>query len=307
MKLRTLLTFSVRASLLVANLMSVSAVAESSVWKVSKGDDYLYVGGTAHLLPPSEFPLPAEFEFAYQQADTLILETAIPDATDMQAQQAMLSAFQYQDGTTLEQVLSAELYQQLGAHFAGFGIPIEQLKGFRPGFIMTQLTVLAAMQAQMAGTGVDHYFANRAIQDGKATAYLESLDFQLQMIANLGEGYEDRFIRMNLEQINHFEEMFKQILEAWRAGDLTQLDELVIKPTQALDLRVYQAMFVNRNQNWLPLIEDMFKNQQRELVLVGAGHLAGEHSVLALLSAAGYRIEQVSLNKDTPDANQITE
>jgi uncharacterized protein len=56
---------------------------------------------------------------------------------------------------------------------------------------------------------------------------------------------------------------------------------------------LYQALFVARNQNWLPQIEQMFGNKQKELVLVGGGHLAGEHSVLALLQQAGYTVEQV--------------
>lgn len=297
MKLRALLRFSVRASLLVLNLMSVSALAESAVWKVSKGEDYLYLGGTAHLLPESAFPLPAEFEFAYQQTDMLVLETAIPEPADKQFQQTMLRAFRYQDDTSLEQLLSAEVYQSLRQHFAGFGIPIEQLNAFRPGFITIQLTVLAAMQANMAGMGVDHYFAAKAADDGKKTAYLEALTFQLQLLASLGEGYEDDFIRTQLEQISQFEPLFKATLIAWRSGDLAKLDELIIKPTQTLYPQVYQVMFVQRHQNWMSKIEQFFGNSQRELVLVGAGHLAGDDSLLALLAKAGYHIEQINLNE----------
>ena len=39
------------AALLVAPLSQ----AATSVWKVSKGDDHIYVGGTVHILPASEF------------------------------------------------------------------------------------------------------------------------------------------------------------------------------------------------------------------------------------------------------------
>jgi hypothetical protein len=34
----------------------------------------LYIGGTVHALPPSAFPLPPEFEKAYNATDTLVLE-----------------------------------------------------------------------------------------------------------------------------------------------------------------------------------------------------------------------------------------
>lgn len=298
MNARALLHFSVRAALLVLNLTSVTALATTAVWKVSKGEDYLYLGGTAYLLPESAFPLPMEFEFAYQQTDKLILETTFPDQADKQFQQSMLAAFRYQDSTTLEQLLSKEVYQGLSQYFAGFGIPIEQLRAFRPGFIMAQLTVLAAVQANMAGMGVDHYFAAKAKKEGRATAYLETLELQLQLLAGLGEGYEDDFLRYQLEQSKQFAELYEKMLSAWRSGDLDTLNKLVIEPVKAADPQTYKTLYVQRNQNWLPKIEQLFGNEYHELVLVGAGHLAGEDSLLVLLAQAGYQLEQIHLDEE---------
>ena len=72
------------------DVFTTAALAETSVWKVSKGSDYLYVAGTVHLLPESAFPLPAEFATAYKDTDTLVLETKIPEPTDTALQTAML-------------------------------------------------------------------------------------------------------------------------------------------------------------------------------------------------------------------------
>ena len=41
--------------------VSITATAESAVWKVSKGEDYLYLAGTVHVLRASDYPLPREF------------------------------------------------------------------------------------------------------------------------------------------------------------------------------------------------------------------------------------------------------
>jgi uncharacterized protein len=60
------------ASTVAALLCPTSALAETSVWKVTKGDNYLYLGGTLHLLPESAFPLPAELEQAYNDSDHLV-------------------------------------------------------------------------------------------------------------------------------------------------------------------------------------------------------------------------------------------
>ncbi|WP_166838285.1 TraB/GumN family protein [Rheinheimera pleomorphica] len=281
------------ALILALAVCSASALAQSSLWKISKGDDYLYIGGTVHLLPPSAFPLPPEFEMAYNATDTLVLEAKMPEPTDTAAQSAMMQAMAYRDGRSLSTVLSPEVYQQVADYFAAYDVPLQQLDGYKPGFLVLQMLTLEVMKAQMAGEGVDVYFDRKAQADGKTLAYLESLDSQIQLLANMGEGYEDAFIRMNLAQFGDFKAYFSAMIDAWRAGDMTKLDELVVKPAQQLDPVLYQAMFVARNQAWLPQIQQMFANTEKELVLVGAGHLAGEHSVLALLQQAGYKVQQV--------------
>ncbi|MDX5407034.1 MAG: TraB/GumN family protein [Chromatiaceae bacterium] len=294
MKLNTLVTRCCGAFLLGSALLSTSVLAQSSVWKVSKGDDYLYIGGTVHLLPPSAFPLPPEFEQAYNATDTLVLEAKMPAPDDTAAQTALIQAMAYSDGRSLSKVLSPEVYQQVSDYFAPYGVQLQQLDGYKPGFIMLQMLALEMMKAQMAGEGVDVYFDKKAQADGKAQAYLETVESQIQLLANMGEGYEDAFIQMNLDQFGDFKAYFGAMIDAWRAGDMAKLDALAVKPARDLDPVLYQALFVRRNQAWLPQIKQMFGNSEKELVLVGGGHLAGEHSVLALLEQAGYKVEQLN-------------
>lgn len=281
------------ASAVIGLASSGAAQAQTAMWKVSKGNDYVYIGGTVHLLPESAFPLPVEFETAYQATDTLVLETTLPDPADTEAQMAMLKALSYSDGRKLSDVLSAEVYQKLTDYFAPYGVQLQQLDGYKPGFVMLQMLALEMMKAQMSGEGVDAFYDKKAKQDGKKQLQLESIESQIALLANMGEGYEDAFIKMNLAQFDDFKNYFDSMIAAWRAGDMTKLDELVVKPAQDMDPVLYQALFVARNQAWLPQIEQMFGNADKELVLVGSGHLAGEDSVLALLRRAGYNIQQL--------------
>lgn len=272
---------------------SASVTAETAVWKVTKGNDYIYVGGTVHLLPESAFPLPKEFEQAYANTDSLVLEAQMPAADDVAAQTALIQAMAYQDGRTLSQVLSPDVYQMVSDYFAPYGVQLQQLESYKPGFIMLQMLALEMMKAQMAGEGVDSYFDKKAKSDGKRLVYLETLESQIELLANMGEGYEDAFLKMNMAQFEDFKTYFETMLSAWREGDMQQLDELLVKPAQKMDPILYQSLFVKRNQAWLPQFEAMFGNDSKELVLVGSGHLAGEHSVLALLQQAGYSVQQV--------------
>lgn len=284
---------SVFAIAAAALLLPAQALAASSVWKVSKGDDHLYVGGTVHLLPASEFPLPAEFELAYQQADTLVLEAKMPDPTDQQATMAMLQKLSYGADEKLSKKISPKLFQQLDLYLQGFGIKAEQLDSFKPGFVAVQTTMLEMHKAKLAGEGVDAYFAQKAQTDNKPQHYLETLDFQLALMANMGVGQEEQFIQLMLEKNPQLVQLMQQSITAWRRGDLTVLDTLLLQDSKKEDPVTYQQMFTQRNLDWIPKIAAMFGNQQRELVLVGAGHLPGEDGVLQLLKAAGYTIEQL--------------
>lgn len=290
LSVKTVATTSVAAIL----MCSTSALAATSVWKVSKGNDYLYLGGTVHMLPESAFPLPAEFEQAYKDTDTLVLEAKLPAADDTSAQASMLQAMTYSDGKQLSQHLSVEVRQQLSDYFNQYGIQLSQLENFKPGFVMLQIMAIELQKAQITGEGVDSFYDKRAQKDSKAQLYLESLESQINLLANMGQGYEDSIVKLSLEQSGDYKQYIDDIITAWRKGDIAALKDVLVTPLQELDEKMYQDMLVTRNQAWLPQIEKMFGNDQREFVLVGAGHMAGEHSVIALLQAAGYQIEQVT-------------
>jgi hypothetical protein len=49
-------------SIILVLIFCTYSQAESSVWKIRKGDSVMYVGGTVHMLRQSDFPLPVEFQ-----------------------------------------------------------------------------------------------------------------------------------------------------------------------------------------------------------------------------------------------------
>jgi hypothetical protein len=296
MKVKNLLKTSVSAAFLVSALNSVAVLADTSMWKVSKGNDYVYIGGTVHMLPESAFPLPAEFAAAYNATDTLVLEANLPEPTDTEAQTLLLREMAYSDGRSLAKVLSPEVYERVGEYFSTYGIQLQQLDGYKPGFIVVQMMALEMMKAKMDGEGVDSYFDKQAKADGRKLMYLETVESQINLLANMGNGYEDAFIKMNMDLFGDYEQYYTDMISAWRTGNTDQLNKLVLEPARTLDPLIYQDIFVKRNTAWLPLIKQMFDNGSKELVLVGGGHLAGEHSVLVLLEREGYAVEQVTLS-----------
>lgn len=277
-------------------VMSASSQAESastSVWKVSKGEDTIYLGGTIHILPISEFPLPDAFTEAYKKSDSIVLEADLPEPTDTAAQMAMLKTLTYEAGQTLSGTLSPSTYQALADYLKSLNVNVKELDTFRPGFIAVTITAIEAQRAGIAGQGVDAYFDQLAAKDNKPKEYLETMAFQLALLARQGEGYEDEFIETNIEQMSDFKTMINDLISAWREGDTQHIDRLIIQDLKKQSPESFEEFFVARNKNWIPKIEAMFGDQDTEFVLVGAGHLAGEESVIDLLKKKGYTISQL--------------
>lgn len=264
--------------------------AKSSVWKVSKGNQYIYVGGTIHLLAPSEFPLPKEFNQAYQDSNSLVLEAKLPESSDMAFQLQMMQQMAYSNGKSINDYLSKRTQQQLSEYVASLGLDLIMFQHFKPGFLVTTLALLEAQRAGLSGEGVDIFYSKKAAADNKKIEYFESAQFQMNMISNMGVGHEDKFIQSNLKQMKGFESMFKSLLSAWRSGNESKLVKLAITPMKD-DPKTLKTMLIDRNRNWVNDINKMFTDNEREFVLVGVAHLVGQNSLLDLLVRQGYQIE----------------
>ena len=282
--------------LLGCSFIANSAHAQSSVWQISKGNDSLFIGGTVHILPKAEMPLPAEFALAYEQADTIIFEAPVPDPADTNAQMQMLGALSYTNNETLSQKLEPEVKVSLENKLVEFGANLAKLDGFRPAMVSIVLMSMELQKQNLMGEGVDAYFTKKATKDNKTKNYLETMEFQLALFKTMGQGNENDFIKRNLAEMNNYGEMFKGLLTAWREGDTDTLNKVALEEMQQNDPNSYKQLIADRNNDWLPKVEAMFNNDKSEFVLVGVAHLAGEDSLLTLLESKGYRVSLVKVD-----------
>lgn len=278
----------------IAAFLSASpTLAQSSVWVASKGDQKVYLGGTVHLLRPTDFPLPAPFETAYQAADQLYFETDIASLNDFSVQAKMLQALTYPDEQSLKTVLDAESYQALTDHLATTGMPLQMLEKFKPGLLVSTLQVIEFQKLGFTPQGVDAYFNSRARGDGKPVGELEPVDAQIAFIADMGVGNESDFIRLSLEDLKDIDTSMDQMIAAWRTGDHAGLATLFVNDMKEEHPALYDSLLVQRNTAWMQIIETMFQDADTEFVLVGAAHLVGDDGLLKKLAAQGVTITQV--------------
>jgi uncharacterized protein YbaP (TraB family) len=283
--------------LLVATLLlfvgSLPTHADAPVWQASKDGSSVFLGGTIHLLRSRDYPLPEAFEIAYEASDRLFFEIDPSQMMDMSVQARMMQQLTYQDERTLQSVLDAETYAALATHAERAGLPMAMMQKFKPGMLLSTLSMIEFQRRGFTPQGVDAYFSTRAMGDGKTRGELETIDQQIAMLASMGEGYESDFVAYTLRDLETVGEALEDLLTAWRAGDRASLEAQFITPMLEEAPELYDRILVERNHNWIPQIEAMFAQPGTEFVLVGAAHMVGEHGLLAMLSERGYEVSRV--------------
>lgn len=275
-------------------LLSLSALnASSFIWKVSKNGVSLYLGGTIHVLKQSDYPLPLEFDEAYNASDVLVLEVDIKESQSEAFGQLLLKYVMYEEGKSLRDDLSPKVYMQLKKRAVELGLDMNMMDRFKVSMIVMSLTMVELEKMGMNVEGVDAYYANKADEDVRKNLYLESVEDQIQLLAHMGEGSEDALVLQTLEDISELAKAMDEIKESWRRGDEASLYDLIGKEFALEFPKLYDEVALNRNRNWLPQIEQMFETKEVELILVGSMHLAGPDGLLDLLRKRGYKIEQL--------------
>lgn len=279
--------------LLVGIATTNTVLAETSVWSVTSGNNTVYLGGTVHLLRPSDYPLPDEYEEAYRESSEIVFETDISSMNDLSVQTQMLQQLTYGGEQNLKTVLNDEAYAALSEYAAAAGMPLMMLEKFKPGLLISTFQLLEFQRLGFTPQGVDTYFNSRAVGDAKSLGQLETVQEQIGFLAAMGEGNESEFILLSLSELGETEALMEEMIQAWRAGNNEQLSKIFVEELQAEAPELYDSLLLQRNLKWLPKIDQMLDDNDTEFVLVGAAHLVGENGLLALLAGKGYQIKQL--------------
>jgi len=267
--------------------------ADTSVWQVSSGDNTIYLGGTVHLLRPTDFPLPAEYEQAYEASSEIYFEVDMQAMNEPAVQMKMATQLTYSDGRSLKTLLNSEAYTALSEYAAGVGLPMMVVEQLKAGMVVTMFQLLEFQRIGFTPQGVDTYFNEKARADAKSLGNFETIDEQIAMLGRMGEGYESEFILLSLEDMEEIEELMDPMIAAWREGNKDALAELFVDKMKEEVPQLYDSMLRQRNLKWFHQIQQMLMDSDTEFVLVGAAHLVGEDGLLGLLISSGYQVKQL--------------
>ena len=204
-----------------------------------------------------------------------------------------LSGAIYNDGTTLKNHISEAAYAKVEKFCKERNYPLEQYQIFKPALFLTMLT---ALEMNRIGAdpqkGVDYFFKEKALQDGKATGSLETVDQQLKFLLSMDESMGSDQIIESIDEFKQIEAELDEYLAVWRKGDEVRMEELFIKDFRNYR-KLYQTLIVDRNNKWMTDITSYLNGSVNTMIIVGAAHLAGPDGLVNLLRKRGYKVVKV--------------
>ncbi len=275
-------------------LFSTAVYAESSVWKLDADNGSFYLAGSCHVLRKSDYPLPEEFELAYDDADQVIFETDIEALMSPDIQLLLISNGMYTGGDTLEKKLSKKAYDSLVTFCKDRAMPIALFQNFKPWMVAMTFLVLELQKNGISpADGLDMYFSNKAKKDGKQTGGLEDVYKHIELVSSFEEEFDDSIIESFIQEVEEVQVIMEDLIKSWRDGDEIGIDEYLSENMRKEFPKLFKKLLSDRNRDWIPHLETLMDSGKRTLVIVGVGHLVGEDGVINLLKSRGYKLKKM--------------
>jgi uncharacterized protein YbaP (TraB family) len=258
-----------------------------SLWELHGKHNTVYLLGSIHVLRHSDYPLPPVMLEAYRDAKSLLMEVNLQEISSEQVQAEMLGSAVLPEGKTLSGVLGSARYGRADVLAHEVGVELSLFDQFAPWFAAEAISQVQLTQLGFQpDAGIEMYFMERARNDGKSVAGLETVHDQIALFQNMSLDTQAEYLVSSLEQAHDLPKEVDSMVRAWQRGD-TQWFANQLRTELGRDPRLYESVLVARNRKWVPKIEALLNDDRNYLVIVGTGHLAGQGSVIDLLKKDG--------------------
>jgi uncharacterized protein len=258
-----------------------------SLWELHGKHNTVYLLGSIHVLRQSDYPLPPVMMDAYRDAKSVLMEVNLQEISSEQVQAEMLGSAVLPEGKTLPGVLGSARYGRADVLAHEVGVELSLFDQFAPWFAAEAISQVQLTQLGFQPeAGIEMYFMERARNDGKSVAGLETVHDQIAVFQNMSLDTQAEYLVSSLEQAHDLPKEVDSMVRAWQRGD-TQWFANQLKSELGQDPRLYDSVLVARNRKWVPKIEALLNDDKNYLVIVGTGHLVGQGSVIDLLKKDG--------------------
>ncbi|HXH18920.1 MAG TPA: TraB/GumN family protein [Chitinophagales bacterium] len=269
----------------VTSCISLVAQSNSLLWKIESSQlsqpSYLY--GTMHSRDRRAHEFGDSVLPKLTECEAVALE--ILPGEMMQNPLAMLGYITMKD-TTLDMLLSEADYR-LVKNFAAenlgmYGLLVDRLMPIFTSGLITELMMGNDMEAT-----VDEFFEQTAIENGKKTIGIETVEEQLSALSKISLKEQAEMLAEQLRTMDEDSVTFEKMMECYRMQNLPCLQEIYASEevSEAFD----KSLIASRNRVMALRIDSIIR-QQPTFVAVGALHLAGENGLIELLKGKGFAV-----------------
>ena len=140
--------------------------------------------------------------------------------------------------------------------------------------------------------GVDNHVVGKAEARHCPMRGLESADAHAVPWTAMNDIEGEAYLLQAIVYADHGDSEMRDMIAAWKTGNierLAALDYPIVHEAPAVNQRFLEW----RNVKWIPVIENAIKSGKPTMIVAGAAHFSGSQSVIAMLRARGYQIEQL--------------
>lgn len=242
------------------------ANADPAIFVVRDADTTVYIFGTFHVLDGQSEWFNDQVRDAFEKSDELVLETLVPEAPG--------------PGVMRQPVRMPNVTPS-----ASF-------------LATTRMAINAGKtQGMQVNNGADMVLRHEAEIEGKSVEGLETLESQLNMFtrmpASLAAPAPQAGEAVGATPMESLSKAMADMQSAWKRGDQTVFVQMLSQLKQASP-NTYRMLFTERNARWADWIAGRMQTPGTVFVAVGAGHLAGQDSLLVRLAELGIPSQRVN-------------
>ncbi len=265
-----------------------------ALWKTGDADTTIYLFGTVHVLPDDLEWRTQLIDDAMAEASAVYFETDI-DPNPIELTRIVSSLGLYSGGEKLSDRLTPEQRSALAAACDTLGVSFAMVDSMRPWMGALTLAERVIVQAGYnPQSGVERTLSPIAKQSGAEIRKLETIEEQLRIFADMPEETQIDYLMDGLDEIDEEPVILHELVQAWARGDVEELADIMIREELADTPDIYEALLVNRNRNWAEALAELTNEETGTFfVAVGAAHLAGDDSVMAMLETHGVATTRV--------------
>jgi uncharacterized protein len=269
--------------------------ANAILWRVERsGFEASYLFGTAHSSAPDIVALSPKIRAAFAAVDSVVCEADIP------LMRARLDTGKYaaRSQDSVAAVLDPLLVDALLAMGPAYGFDEGKIGALAPWYVLAVMATSDPQERARRAAGAkadDELLQDMARTAGKLAPPLESTDEHLAVFTEMAREGQLAMLRQIIRGRSKAPQADagRAVLELYRQHDLEAMHRRFFDSLERMDdpqawRRYWQRVHVERNVMFVERLEKDYFPTGSVFVAVGAGHLAGDDGLIALLRERGW-------------------